>query len=137
MRRFLAALLACACISTCVEATPIIFTFVGTAAGLVGNTTFTEAAFTIGAGADTLNVVTSATGDGAPGGDFSLDTDLAQIAIEGGWELSFSEGTRVFDAKGVTVNSEGLFDLLRLLMDFAASGTDDLLTALDLSSEMR
>jgi hypothetical protein len=126
---------------TWAHATPISFTFEGTATGLVGNTAFTSASFTLTAHADTVNILTSATGDGATAGDFSLDTDSAQITIEGIGTLSFSEGTRVFDARGVTVNNQGPLDLLGfaragvdgiVLMDFAdpAFGTYDLSTAL-------
>ncbi len=124
-----------------VEATPITFTFEGTATGLLGNTPFTAAPFTITADADTTNVVTSATGDGATGGDFSLDTDSATIDIPGIGTLTFSTGTRLFDARGVTVNSQGPLDLLGfaragldgiVLMDFAdpVFATYDLSTAL-------
>lgn len=123
-----------------VEATPITFTFEGIATGLLGNTPFTAVPFTITANADTLNIVTSAFDDGARAGDFSLDTNSARIAITGIGTLTFNAGTRVFDARDVTVNSQGPLDLLGfaragfngiLLMDFANSAfaTYDLATA--------
>jgi len=123
-----------------VEATPIAFTFEGTGTGVLGATPFTTVPFTITAQANTQNIVTSATADGALGGDFSLDTNSARIAIASIGTVTFTQGTRVFDARDVTVNSQGPLDLLGfaraglngiLLMDFANSAfaTYDLATA--------
>jgi hypothetical protein len=122
-----ATFLAVLCVAR-VEATPITFTFEGTATGLLENTPFSAVPFTITANADTSNIVTSATDDGAQGGVFSLDTNSATITIAGIGTLTFDAGTRVFDARDVTVNSQGPLDLLGfaragfngiVLMDFA------------------
>jgi len=122
-----------------VEATPIVFIFEGTGTGLLGATRFTAAPFIITAIADTRNIVTSATADGARAGDFSLDTNFSRIAIAGIGTLAFTVGTRLFDARDATINSQGPLDFLAfaraglngvVLMDFANSAfaTYDLAT---------
>lgn len=86
-------------------AAPITYTFHGILSGALGDSQFTEAPFTITATGDTASIVQS-------GPQFSLDTDSATFSITGVGSGTFTIPTRVFDARGVVLNSQGPIDIL-------------------------
>lgn len=95
-----------------VDAAPIRFTFEGTDTAFLENTFFSAPPFTITAIANTSNIVTSPNGDGARGGDFSLDTTNSRIAIEGIGEYSvlYIAGDAFFTGGTVEFNFLDGFD---------------------------
>ena len=103
----------------------ITFTHTGIGSGVIGTTSFSNAAFTITDGGDTTNVE-------AIGGGFSLEDAFASIEISGVGTFDFTSATRTFVSgdivgfsRGTTMGSD-LFDG----PNSAAFATWDMLTSI-------